>query len=214
MPLRFEIQVNKCALLVFDMAKDFVAPGGVYELPGARDIVPNLQSLIGFCRTNDIPIMYTQYIVREDLSNIGIIGEIWPEIKPLVQQRRGFIKGAEGIEVYDPIKPEPQDTIIQKTRYSAFAHTDLELVLKGKNRDTLIVTGVSTNIGPETTVRDAVLKDYKVVFVSDCTANNDIPDMGWGKIPAELAKRVSFSVLAQAFCRVMTSKELINELSQ
>jgi ureidoacrylate peracid hydrolase len=85
-------------------------------------------------------------------------------------------------------------------------------VLRGKKRDTLIVTGISTNIGPETTVRDAVVRDYKVIFVSDCTANKDIPDMGWGVIPADVAKKVSFSVLALAFCRVMRSSELMSEL--
>jgi ureidoacrylate peracid hydrolase len=104
--------------------------------------------------------------------------------------------------------------MIEKRRYSAFAYTDLEAVLKGKKRDTLIITGVSTNIGPETTVRDAVVRDYKVIFVSDCTANKDVPDMGWGIIPAEVAKKVTFSVLALAFCRVIPSTQLMNELDE
>jgi isochorismate hydrolase len=118
------------------------------------------------------------------------------------------------MKIYEPVGPEPHDIILEKCRYSAFAHTDLDAVLRGKKRDTIIVTGVSTNIGPETTVRDAVVRDYKVVFVSDCTANKDIPDMGWGVIPADLAKKVSFSVLAHAFCRVINSSELITELGR
>jgi hypothetical protein len=57
-----------------------------------------------------------------------------------------------------------------------------------------------------------VVRHYQVIFVTDCTANKDVPDMGWGVIPAEVAKKVSFSVLALAFCRVMESSELTNEL--
>jgi nicotinamidase-related amidase len=214
MPLTFKAEPERCALLVFDMCNDFVAPGGTFEVPGAAEIVPNLKALIAFCRSKSIPIIYTQHVVREDLSDIGIIGAIWPQIADLVREKRGFVKGAEGMEIYDPIKPEPQDIIIEKKRYSAFAHTDLDAVLRGKKRDTLIVAGVSTNIGPETTVRDAVVRDYKVIFVSDCTANKDIPDMGWGVISAEVAKRVTFSVLALAFCRVTTSSDLMVELTQ
>lgn len=212
MPLSFTPEPGRCALLVFDMCNDFVAPGAAFEVPGAAAIVPNLKALIAFCRSKGIPVIYTQHVVREDLSDIGIIGEIWPQIPELVRERRGFVKGAESMEIYEPIKPEPQDIIIEKRRYSAFAHTDLDAVLRGKKRDTLIVTGVSTNIGPETTVRDAVVRDYRVVFVSDCTANKDVPDMGWGVIPADVAKKVTFSVLALAFCRVMDSSRLMSEL--
>jgi ureidoacrylate peracid hydrolase len=73
---------------------------------------------------------------------------------------------------------------------------------------------VSTNIGPETTVRDAVVRDYRVIFVSDCTANKDVPDMGWGVIPADVARKVSFSIMALAFCRVLASSELMKELAR
>jgi ureidoacrylate peracid hydrolase len=214
MPLNFRPEADRCALLVFDMCKDFVAPGAAFEVPGAAAIVPNLKQLIAFCRSKNIPVIYTQHVVREDLSDIGIIGEIWPQIPDLVREKRGFVKGAEAMEIYEPIKPEPQDIIIEKRRYSAFTYTDLDAVLRGKKRDTLIVTGVSTNIGPETTVRDAVVRDYRVVFVSDCTANKDVPDMGWGVIPADVAKKVTFSVLALAFCRVMDSSRLMSELGQ
>jgi ureidoacrylate peracid hydrolase len=213
MPLNFKPEPDRCALLVFDMCNDFVAPGAAFEVPGAAAIVPNLKKLIAFCRSKNIPVIYTQHLVREDLSDIGLIGEIWPQIPELVRERRGFVKGAEGMEIYEPIKPGPEDVMIEKRRYSAFAHTDLDIVLKGKKRDTLIVTGVSTNIGPETTVRDAVVRDYKVIFVSDCTANKDIPDMGWGVISADVAKKVTFSVLALGFCRVMPSSQLLDELS-
>lgn len=196
------------------MCNDFVTPGAVFEVPDAREIIPNLQNLIAFCRSKEIPVIYTQHIVREDLSNIGIIGDIWPEIKTYVREGTGFVRGAKGIDIYAPIKPRSGDILIEKRRYSAFAHTDLDAVLKGKGRDTLIVTGVSTNIGPETTVRDAVVRDYKVVFVSDGTANKDLPDMGWGVIPGDVAKKVTFSVLAHAFCRVMTSTEILRELAE
>lgn len=214
MPLSFKAEPDRCALMVFDMCDDFVAPGASFEVPGASTIVPNLKRLIEFCRSKNIPIIYTQHVVREDLSNIGLIGEIWPQIPVLVRQRRGFVKGADGMKIYEPVAPEPHDTIVEKCRYSAFVYTDLDAVLRGKKRDTIIVTGVSTNIGPETTVRDAVVRDYRVVFVSDCTANKDIPDMGWGVIPADVAKKVSFSVLAQAFCRVINSSQLITELGR
>lgn len=214
MAFSFKVRPKTCALLVFDMCNDFVDMGAVFEVPDARGIISNLRNLIAFCRSKEIPVIYTQHIVRNDLSNIGIIGDIWPEIKTYVREGKGFVRGAKGSDIYGPIAPGPDDILIEKRRYSAFAYTDLDAILKGTGRDTLIITGVSTNIGPETTVRDAVVRDYQVVFVSDCTANKEIPDMGWGSIPAEVAKKVSFSVLALAFCRVMTSADLIKELEQ
>src|SRR5215210_7656407 len=103
MPLSFKAEPDRCALMVFDMCDDFVAPGASFEVPGALTIVPNLKRLIEFCRSKNIPIIYTQHVVREDLSNIGLIGEIWPQIPELVRQRRGFVNGADGMKIYEPV---------------------------------------------------------------------------------------------------------------
>ena len=68
------------------------------------------------------------------------------------------------------VRPAPDEAIITKHRYGAFESTDLDLVLRSKGIRTVIMTGVATNVCVETTARQAFLRDYYVVFLSDCTA--------------------------------------------
>ena len=65
----------------------------------------------------------------------------------------------------------PNEVIVTKHRYGAFESSDLDLVLRSKGIRTVIMTGIATNVCVETTARQAFLRDYYVVFTSDCTAH-------------------------------------------
>jgi len=75
--------------------------------------------------------------------------------------------GSWGAEFYQLV-PMPREPIIVKHRYSAFVRTDLETVLRVRERRSVLVTGVSTNVCVESTVRDACMRDYHAVLVEDC----------------------------------------------
>jgi hypothetical protein len=99
---------------------------------------------------------------------------------PPIASRAGLVDGEPGIEIYPEIGPQGNDIVIKKHRYSGFYGTDLEIVLRGLGVDTVIVTGVTTENCCHATARDAMFRDYKVVFgcrsccplnLSPCAAN-------------------------------------------
>jgi ureidoacrylate peracid hydrolase len=207
--VHYSVNPKKTALLVFDMLNDFIKPGAPLENPDVREqLIPRLKPLIGLCRSRGIPVIYACQAHRRDGSDAGLMAEIWPSVR----ERRALIKGTEGVEVYEEIRPQEGDIVIEKRRYSAFYNTDLELILKNKGVDTLIIVGAATNIGCESTARDATNRDYRVIFPSDGNIARDAPDMGWGPIPKEEVQKVVLTTLAHAFAMVTSMQELIKEV--
>lgn len=80
------------------------------------------------------------------------------------------IDGTWGAEVVEELKPEENDLIVKKRRYSSFYQTDLELLLRERNIDTIIITGVMTNICVRSTAHDGFFKGYNVIVPSDACA--------------------------------------------
>jgi nicotinamidase-related amidase len=205
----FEIDSRKTALLVFDMINDFIKPGFPRENPAVREVLlPKLKRLIEHCRSKGIPIIYVVHTHRKNGSDMGVIADLIPGVR----EGKSFVRGSEGVEVCYEIKPQEHDILVEKHRYSAFRGSDLDVILRGMKLDTVIVTGHSTNIGGETTARDAVDLDYKVIFPSDGTIARDLPDMGWGPVPKEDIRKVVLSTLAYRFAMVLPIDELISKL--
>ena len=205
----YQINPRKTALLVHDMVNMFLKPGFPREQPHIREnLVPRLKRLIEHCRSKDIPVIYVDLALREDGSDAGIMREI----TPTSVRKGGFIKGTEAVQVYEEIKPQEGDIVIEKHRFSAFRGNELELILRTKGIDTLIITGFSTNVGVDSTVREATDKDFRVILPSDGIGCADISDQGWGRISKEEVQRVFLSAFAERFARVLTIQELISEL--
>ena len=204
----FKIDPKRTALLVFDMINDFVKKGAPFATPEALEIIPRLKKLIEHCRSKKIPVIYACQVHRPDCSDMGLLADIWPPIK----EKKGLIQGTEGVEVYNEIKPKGGDIIVWKHRYSAFYNTDLEIILRNKGVDTLIITGGTMNIGCETTARDALNRDIRVVFPSDGNIYHDIPDMGWGVVKREEIAKVVLSTINMAIGKVTTISQLIAEI--
>lgn len=204
----FKIEPKKTALLVFDMINDFVKEGAPFAAPEALEIIPRLKKLIEYCRSKKIPVIYACQVHRPDGSDMGLLADIWPQIK----EKKGLIQGTEGVEVYNDIKPQEGDIVVWKHRYSAFYNTDLEIILRNKGVDTLIITGGTMNIGCETTARDALNRDIKVIFPSDGNIYHDMPDFGWGPIRGQEVAKVVLSTIALAIGKVVTIDQLIAEL--
>ncbi len=207
--IRYKIDPPKTALLVFDMLNDFIKPGAPLENVEVREILlPRLKTLIPACRAKGITIIYTSHGHRPDGSDVGIMVERWPSVR----ERRALIKGTEGVKVYSEIAPQEGDVVIEKNRYSAFYGTDLEIVLKTKGIDTLIIVGAATNIGCESTARDAAIRDYKVIFASDGNIARDMPDLGWGPVPKEIVQKAVLTTLAHAFATVISLDDILAEI--
>src|SRR5207253_7020616 len=86
------------------------------------------------------------------------------------RQRRILLRDTWDTDIVDELRPQAGDAVIYKTRYSGFYETELDSTLKGRGVKTLIVVGVSTSVCVESTLRDAMYRDYRCLLVSDCTA--------------------------------------------
>lgn len=154
-----KIKKEDCALIIIDMQNDFIAEGAPIECVGARDIVPNIQKAKAWAKENDIPVFYTQEMHRFQKVDYGL------ELERNEPQH--CLEGTEGVEIINELKPEDDDYVIIKRRYSGYYLTDLEVLMKAFDRDALILTGAATNVCVYATALDAVQRDVRPIVLSD-----------------------------------------------
>ncbi len=202
----FKIDLIKTALIVIDMQDGFCSPDGCLENPDTRNIVDNINMLSAKCRIKGIPVIWMKFQIKSDQSNSGL----WPLFQPASPYigRRNPIKefSDKGSEtgIWPKLSIDPgKDIEIVKNKYSAFipGSSDLDKILKARGIDTLIITGVGTNVCCESTARDAMMLNYKVIFVSDANATI-------GKIFHE----ITLMNIKMFFGDVVTTAEIVREL--
>lgn len=163
---------KRTALLVIDMQNAFVAPGAPIEVPAARAIVAPLNRLTEELRRRGVPVIW---VLHENQGD----GRDWPGffdafVAPgrRAEAAAALAAGSELQKLYSDLETAPSDLRIAKNRYSALigGSSSLEKILKEKAIDTLLIAGTKTNVCVECTARDAMMLDYKVALVSDCTA--------------------------------------------
>ena len=150
------------ALIIIDMLNDFVT--GPLKTENAAKIIPKIKSLIQKARENGIPVIYSN---DAHLPNIDGEFDKWGP---------HAIKGTEGAEVIEELKPNEGDYIIEKRRYSGFYQTDLDMLLRELKVETVILTGLHTHICVKHTAADAFFRGYKVIVVEDCTGAFTLED--------------------------------------
>ncbi len=160
-------------LLVVDVQNDFVSPRGSAaqrgdDVSAAETMVPRLIRLIEEARRVSLPVIYVKTTHSEWTDTPS-----WIYRKSQEKALSTCREGSWGAEFYDGISPLPQERVVVKHRYSAFINTDLNTVLKAKDIQSVLVTGVATNVCVETTARDAYMFDYYVTMVEDCVAAYD-----------------------------------------
>lgn len=200
-----EIDPAKCALIVVDMENDFIAPGAPMETPAGRAMLPNLKRAINFCREAGARVIYTTHAHRRDGCDAGMFATLWPPIA----SKAGLVDGTRGIEIYDEIAPKPGEIVVKKHRYSGFYGTDLDIILRGWGIDTVVISGVTTENCCHATARDALFRDYRVVFLSDATGTFDYPDVGQGGMSAAAVHQAVLVILSVSTAHVMKVEEFV-----
>lgn len=186
----FEIRPPECALLVVDMQREFVTPGGPMWVPHAQRILPRIASLASTCRALNIPVVLTAATYLRAHPN---------DTKAFCAPVLGgaLAEGSPGVEVSRDLL-EPGDYVVRtKYTYNAFSGTELDARLRGHGVRTVIVTGTLTNYCCESTARGAFDLGYHVVFGDDLTATDS----------AE-AHRATLRTLRRGYARVLTAAEL------
>jgi nicotinamidase-related amidase len=173
----------RTALLVIDMQRDFLVPEG-YAAQAGLDIAPlaatigPIGKLLAVGRQAGLLIVHTREGHVPDLSDC-------PPYKLKRSRRAGaeigskgplgrlLIRGEVGHDFVEALRPQRQELVIDKPGYSAFAHTELQHVLITRGIDTLIMTGVTTEVCVSSTLRAAIDLGYRCITVSDACASSD-----------------------------------------
>ena len=163
-------EAPKTALLVIDMQNFYVA-----EVDTAISIVPNINRLAAACREKGAPVIW---VIMRCAENEGAPSQwqIYHEYFFTEAKGRNHLTklspGNEGYEIYPDLEVKDEDRIVTKRRFSPFivGASDLHDILQGLGIENLIVAGTATNMCSESTARDAMMLDYKVVMVEDANA--------------------------------------------
>lgn len=210
MPYRVDvIEPKKTAMIVVDMQNDFVAAGAPMETPAARAMVPNLARALKFCRDVGIRVVYTAHVHRQDGCDMGLFDDLWPPIA----NRAGLVDGAPGSDIYHDLAPASGEHVVKKHRYSGFFGTDLDIILREWGVDTVIISGTTTENCCHATARDAMFRNYRVVFLADATATFDYPDAGFGAMSAGDVHAATLAILSVSTAHVMSVNEMMQRVS-
>jgi ureidoacrylate peracid hydrolase len=201
------IDPARTALIVVDMQNDFVAAGAPMETPAARAMVPRLAGALRVCREAGVRVIFTAHVHRVDGSDMGLM-----TMYPPIARRQGLVDGTPGADIYPELAPLPGEHVIRKHRYSAFFGTDLDIILREWEIDTVVVSGTTTENCCHATARDALFRNYRVLFLADATATYDYPDNGFGAMPNAEVHAATLVILADSTAHVMRVEELARRL--
>ncbi|MBW6432148.1 cysteine hydrolase [Actinoplanes hulinensis] len=176
-PTPFEFDLDTTALLVIDMQRDFLLPGGFGESLGndvaqLRRTIEPLGELLKAWRATNMPIIHTREGHKPDLSDC-------PPAKlkrgPMIGQAGNFgrilIQGEYGHDIIDELRPLKTETVVDKPGKGAFYATDLQEILIKDGIKRLVVTGVTTEVCVHTTVREANDRGYECLVLADCVGS-------------------------------------------
>jgi ureidoacrylate peracid hydrolase len=158
----------KTALVVIDLQNVFMLPGMPVEVPAAREIVPNANKLAAAIRQAGGKVVWVKMCLEGQSEAWRVFFEGDPRPGTLAQ----LTPGAPGFELHADLEVQPQDAIVVKRRYSAFIQgsSDIDRILREAGIDTVVIVGTLTNVCCESSARDAMMLNYRVVFVSDGNA--------------------------------------------
>lgn len=172
--LETKIDLKKTALLVVDMQNDLVkvkeGPGGeLSQMIESNQVVENIAKVVAAARKAGMPIAFIAHIGREDGADmVPTITDVM--LEGTAQKWSGCVEGTPGADFVDELRPMPGDYVVKKRKGNAFYASDLELLLRNRGVDTVIITGVVTNGCIQATVRGARERDFHVIVLSNCCA--------------------------------------------
>ena len=202
------IRPSSCALIIVDVQNDYAHKDGHMgktlgdRIEERRKILKPLRRMIDVCREGGVRVIWIQSVRTPEDSERHRHRIIPPRLADDPEWLGGPRKDSWGATIVEEVKPGAADTVVQKTRNSAFYKTDLENLLKREGIDTLMFAGIATNICVESSLRDAYFRDFDVILVEDCCSAGDTESH-------EATKRT----VGRAYGAVTSSEEAIHKIS-
>ena len=179
-PYEFPFERASCALVIIDMQRDFVDPGGFGEALGndvsllQKAIAPT-RRVLDAARKKGLLVVHTREGHRPDLSDLPLNKKLRGRLKNGIgdpgPMGRILVRGEYGHEIVDALKPAPDEPVVDKPGKGAFYATDLDSLLHNRGIRQLVVCGVTTEVCVNTTVREANDRGYDCLVLEDCVGS-------------------------------------------
>ncbi|MDP2367253.1 cysteine hydrolase family protein [Rhodoferax sp.] len=199
----YKIDPRRTALLVIDVQKEYFKANGPAYIPASKKVLPNILQAIDIARKNQILVIYIQHVNRADGSDIGRMADFGSP-----DDEKSFVEGTPEVDLVAELSPVAGEVTVQKRRYSSFAGTDLESVLRTKDINTVIISGYMTSFCCETTARDAHSRDYRVLFLADANEGPDLTNVAGDVVPHDAVLNSTLTALAAGFAEIVTIADL------
>ena len=179
-PYAFTCQPALTALVIIDMQRDFLEPGGFGAALGndvslLRSAIAPTARVLNACRAAGILVVHTREGHRPDLADLAPAkkarGNLATGIGDTGPMGRILVRGEPGHDIIPELAPAPGEPVVDKPGKGAFYATDLEAMLRGRGVRQLLVCGVTTEVCVNTTVREANDRGYRCVVLADCCAS-------------------------------------------
>ena len=196
-----DIDPARTAHVIVDLQNGFMAEGQPAEIPAAREIIPNVNRISAALRDAGGLVVYIQNTIdaaaKEAWSNWFTF---MSGAKRKEAMEAAFADGSHGHSLWPGLAVLPGDIKVKKNRFGAFVpgSSDLHAILQKRKIDTVIITGTATNVCCESTARDAMMMNYKVIFVSDGTATHSDDE-----------HNATLGIMLSNFADVMSTNEVV-----
>src|SRR5947209_18748311 len=163
---------KRTALIIQDLQNDVIIEGGAFADSGApahaksQNVVENVARLAEACRSAGTPVIHVHYLVEEGAVGLKQNAPLFQGVK----EANALVRGSWGAAPADGLEPQPGDHIVEKMRMNGFYGTRLDILLRGLDVETLIITGAWTNMSIEHTARHAADDGSSAVVASDGTS--------------------------------------------
>lgn len=205
---------SRCAVVVVDMQNDYCHERGAlsrmgHDLSEVQRSLPFIEELLELARDADIPRIYLRTTHSDWFTTPAWAARgrgaqlLMVDRDPVVQE------GSWGAEFYQ-LRPRSDELVITKHRYSGFFHTPLELALRAKDRDTVVLTGTATNVCVHATAMDAVMRGFYPIVVAECvtSAVTELHEFGIRNLAGFVGSVVSVDDLRSAWSAAESEVQL------
>ncbi len=179
-PYPLQIDISRSALVIIDMQRDFLEPGGFGAALGndvslLKAAVEPIRNVLNAARETGLLVIHTREGHRPDLSDAPPLkvdrGDPATRIGAPGPMGRILVRGEPGHDIIAELYPIAGEPVIDKPGKGAFYQTDLELMLKNRGIETMLVCGVTTEVCVNTTIREANDRGFRCIALSDCCAS-------------------------------------------